>query len=777
MKSIFSFLTIILFTAYNIHAQVQLDSLSYMDLNAMHGCDLNDIWGYTDENGNEYALVGTSDGVSVVDVTDPSNPMEVFWTPGLNSIWRDIKVFGDYAYVTTEASMGLMIIDLSPLPASTSLSTTIYSGEPGAEWYSAHNLYIDENGYAYIFGSGRGNGGVIILDVFTDPMNPSEVGEYDVYYVHDGYVRGDTMYLAHVYDGFFGVVDVSDKAAPVALAQHSSPNTFTHNVWLSGDGDYLFTTDEVSAGHIGSYDISDLSNISEADRIQSSPGLGIIPHNVHVNGQYIITSYYSDGVVVHDATYPYNLIEVGNYDTYPGQTTGYDGCWGVYPFFSSGTIVASDMTEGLFILGSNYGQAAYLEGTVVNSLSLAPLNQVNVSVQGNSWIENTDGLGFYATGNSVAGTYDVTYSKVGYYPQTISVSLITGSITVQDVQLVPIDQYALDVVVLNAQTSAPVDGAEIELKGSLTSDVGLTNALGQETFSLFYEEIYEVTAGKWGYVTACMDTNITSSTVTLTLYVDPGYYDDFTFDFGWSTTSDANTGAWVREVPFLSGTAYTPQGDQTGDCSDKCYLTGNAATFTPDNDDVDDGTVVLRSPNMDLTTYTEPYVLYDYFFVDKFGGPIKDDTLFIEISNGTDQVLLEKMGSDLTLNGQWISSSLRVEDFISITNAMQIVFTTSDMQGNPQIVEAAVDKFRVIESTQLNINELKNQIVVYPNPTSSSLSIMGYSSGSNYELISSIGRVIQKGELSNNVLDVSTVPSGIYLLLIDGCAKRVEILH
>ena len=29
-------------------------------------------------------------------------------------------------------------------------------------------VFVDENGYAYVFGANRGNGGVIILDVFTN---------------------------------------------------------------------------------------------------------------------------------------------------------------------------------------------------------------------------------------------------------------------------------------------------------------------------------------------------------------------------------------------------------------------------------------------------------------------------------------------------------------------------------------------------------------------------------------------------------------------------------
>ena len=50
---------------------------------------------------------------------------------------------------------------------------------------------MDENGVAYIFGTDIGNGGVIFLDVTTNPMSPSYLGTWDDYYIHDGMARGD----------------------------------------------------------------------------------------------------------------------------------------------------------------------------------------------------------------------------------------------------------------------------------------------------------------------------------------------------------------------------------------------------------------------------------------------------------------------------------------------------------------------------------------------------------------------------------------------------------
>ena len=155
------------------------------------------------------------------------------------------------------------------------------------------------------------------------------------------------MYVGCIYEGDLYVVDVSDKTNPQNLGNVGTPSAFTHNAWVSDNGDYVFTTDEVSDAYLGSYDISDLNNIQEVDRIQSNSGSNSIPHNTHVDGNFIITSYYRDGTVIHDITNPNNLIEVAHYDSSPLSGDGFDGCWGTYPFLPSGNIISSDINLSL----------------------------------------------------------------------------------------------------------------------------------------------------------------------------------------------------------------------------------------------------------------------------------------------------------------------------------------------------------------------------------------------------------------------------------------------
>ena len=349
-----------------------------MDLvgNLPYSQGTNDIWGYAD-GSSEYALVGTVTGFSVVDVTNPSNPIELFFIEGSSSTWRDIKTWGKYAYVTTEAEDGLLIVDLSDLSGQTYVYTQEF-------FLTSHNIYIDENGYAYIFGADTGNGGAIILDLTIDPMNPTIAGIFDDYYLHDGMVRGDTLWGSAIYAGVFSVIDVSDKSNPSIMSSYPTSCQFTHNAWISDDNNYLFTTDETSGCYIGSYDVSDIYNIQEIDLVQEWTGDGaygqqedVIPHNTHVFGDYLVTSYYTSGVTIIDASDPFNLIEVAYYNTSPSSGGSFDGCWGAYPYLPSGLILATDQQEGLFVLHTPYGSYEGFGCTNQNASNFNPNATIN----------------------------------------------------------------------------------------------------------------------------------------------------------------------------------------------------------------------------------------------------------------------------------------------------------------------------------------------------------------------------------------------------------------
>lgn len=765
---VFSFCCIINF---NLWGQFSIDSLSHIDYQALHGANLNDVWGYTDELGNEYAIVGTSKGTSIVDITNGAQPQEVFWLAGSESIWRDPCVFGNYAYVTTEAEDGLLIIDLSPLPQSTNLPTTLYTGPAANPWQSAHTCFTSESGYAYIFGANRGEGGVIILDLNANPMQPTEVGVYDVSYVHDGFERNDTLYTGHIYDGYFSILDVSDHSNPVLLATQATPNFFTHNIWPSADGQTVYTTDEISGAFVAAYDISNLQQIQEIDRVQSQQGTSVIPHNVHVKDAYLITSYYSDGIVVHDAHDPTNLIKLGSFDTYPGQTPGFDGCWGVYPFFASNKAVAADITEGLFILQVNYAPAASLVGVVKDLVSGQVLDQVSVQLLGAAMIEKTNAQGVYKTGIASSGTYVVEVNKPGYYPQTVQVALTEGLITTMNFNLLPIPPFQLQINVQEEGTNLPISNAQIKLMHPQITHEGLTNGLGQEELTLFYQDTYEVVVGKWGYQTRCSTPLIDASTQELVIYLKKGFYDDFTFDFGWSVIGNAETGSWERVNPNPT-TQTVFDDDSQLDCGLNAMVTGNGTIPNTDQNDVDNGFTTLISPIFDLTGLSTPHLNYARSFYCYYGPGNFDDTLSIVLSNGLDQVVLEEIIAPQGQAMTWEYKSFALAGLLPFTNTMQLFIRTADYAPNVNITEAAFDHFSLSNEPVLNLNNSESTptFVLYPNPGQEKLFFEGVTTETSVQFYQLDGKqcltvLIAPTQPS---IDIESLPNGAYIVEIEG---------
>ncbi|TNE53044.1 MAG: choice-of-anchor B family protein [Bacteroidetes bacterium] len=763
---------ILLFFASTCFSQKSLDSIAHLNYQLLHETLLNDVWGYVDGSGNEYALVGARKGTSVVSLADPSNPVEVHWEPGMESVWRDLKTWKSYAYITTEAENGLLILDLSSLPDASQIQSYFYFGEVGNNWKSAHNLYIDSAGYAYIFGANRGNGGVIILDLNQDPLNPVEVGQFDDWYCHDGYVLNDTLFGAHIYEGVLSMIDVRDRSNPVLLGTKETPSNFAHNIWTTANGDYGFTTDEKSNGYLASFDLRDPANIVELDRIQSSPGAKVVPHNAHVLGDFLITSYYSDGVTIHDISRPHNIVQTGYYDTYPDQTIGTDGCWGVYPFLPSGLIIATDIEEGLFILNPDYQHACFVEGKISDSGNGNAIQNAEVTIESFEQLNYSDFDGNYGTGHPDPGFYTISVSKVGYYPKTINnVELKQNIVNVLDIQLDPIPQFQVEIKLVDAVSQNPIIEAPVRLTGSKTVDEVKTDGLGIATISLFYEEDYELIAGKWGHVTHCSTRSLQQGVPQMVIELTPGIYDDFSFDFGWKFDENIEHGAWERGVPFGTNSNSAPSADVEEDCGESAYVTGNSPDPDPIADEVENAVVTLTSPIFDASQMTEPVIKFRSWFYNFHGVAPFDDTLSIYLSKiipgGSEEVLIHQQYSKPEDFFFWHDVTVRIRDFMEPGDQMSLIVTTSDFEATGNITEAGFDHFRVVEESSSGLFDLsENQVHIFPNPGNGYFTIQHLTPGTAYQLQDHLGRKVLTGrtKTESELLDIRSLKAGIYYL-------------
>lgn len=771
------------------YASAQFPSLNVeLRSNLQYNTSLNDIWGWANpDTGVEYALVGTQTGLSIVSLEDPNNAAELFFIPGPSSTWRDIKTWKDHAYVSNETSGGLLVVDLSMLPDS----IDHYRWQPslpelGGSLSAIHNLFVDEKGVLQLAGANLNSGGIVYADVDTDPHNPEYIGNGPAIYAHDVYTRGDTMYASEIYRGAMTIYDISDKMNPIELASQQTPFSFTHNIWLSDDSKVAYTTDERGDAPVAAYDISELDNITLLDEYRpvGTVGNGVIPHNVHVYDDYLLISYYTDGGRIVDASQPDNLIEVGNFDSFLGGDGGFSGAWGLYPFLPSGTVLVSDIGNGLFVLTPTLKRAARLEGTVTDEDTGSILTDVEVLIDAEQPnIGNTDLMGVYKTGLAEGGTYSVTFSKIGYESKTVEATIANGENTVLDVALAPLATFSISGTAIRSVDMRPVENAQIIVTNEEVSYETTSDANGAFTLTVLEGE-YQVVAGAWGFLHVAASANV-SVDQELVLELERGYQDDFILDLGWTVEGTAPTGQWVRDNPIgtnFNGTTANPEDDFANDIGNLCYVTGNAGGSVG-VDDVDDGTTFLTSPVMDLSNYVNPTLSYRYWFFNDGGNGQPNDQLQVRLTNGTDEVILDSYTSSAAL---WRRGTFQIGDLIELTDNMQISFRTADQPNSGHLLEAGVDAFLVENGVSASEEIAAETLAIkaFPNPFSTNIRVdfdlETFNSDATLRVYNAIGQQVEAIQLERNQSFVTVgnnLTKGVYFISIETGEKVSEAIR
>ncbi len=748
----------------------------------------SNIWGYAAPDGTEYALVGTYDGVSIVSLADPSNPIETELVPGPASNWREIKTWGNYAYASNETGSGLLVIDMTNLPGAVTYQYWA-PNIPGLGTLSTiHTVSVDENGFLYLNGTNLNSGGIIFVDLNADPFNPVYAGKCAPVYAHDSYIRNNLAYSFEIYDGVFTIYDVSDKSNPVLLASQQTEGNFTHNGWLSDDSKTLFTTDEVGNAPVGAYDVSDPINIKVLDQFRplATLGSGVIPHNAHVWNDYVIVSYYTDGCIILDGSRPDNLIEIANFDTYFPANTGFDGAWGAYPYLPSGLVLVSDIGNGLFVLQPNYVRACFLEGKITDVNSGIGLNGVTIELVGVLAKTQSDLLGNYKTGFANAGNYDVLVKKPGYQPKTVNATLVNGQVTILDVALQSLPSFALNGTVLEAESGLPIAGAKVQILNSEFNFELTTDSQGKFSVQQFYNGDYDVFAGKWGFRTAILTAEqIDNTTGSITLSLEKGYEDIFSLDLGWTVNGDAQQGVWERGMPievFPSQIPYPiqPGNDAPGDLGNSCYFTGNVADLFSGVQI--NGFTRLVSPPMDLSSMNAPYIKFNtWIFSASTSSPtLGNDKLHVKITNGTETVTIKEVEfTNLFFPPVWGEHLIDVSAAIPLTSPVQVIFEIGDVDpGFTDVTESGVDFFEAFDAdppsgTDVNLkNDL--QLAVSPNPSDLefrvSYELVGSTNeASNLLVFNALGQMVESYSLTNSKGSIGVgvnLEAGVYYLKI-----------
>ncbi|MCB0737958.1 MAG: choice-of-anchor B family protein [Bacteroidetes bacterium] len=374
MRHIFSTIFFVAYAVLNAQ-EYSLEVIAHWDNESLRGIPplsksqqkYNDIWGWTNEQGREFVILGSIDSIYFFDISNPYKPVLCDVEPGadINCIHRDFKTYQNYCYaVADEGNSTLQIFDLSYLPDSVQM---VY--DTNYLTRRTHNVFIADN-YAFLASNTHVKWPFIpmtILDL-NQPKNPKAIHHLKApivrdeplfNHVHDVYFRDNIAYCSNGDDGLF-IYDYSNISNPELLywLDNYPEQGYNHSSWLNEEGNILVFADETHGLPLKCYDVSNPSRPKFLSTFGFNHQLGSIVHNPFIVDNFCFVSYYHEGLQVFDISNPEQPKWVAGYDTYPendveGTYDGYKGCWGVYPFFESGVIAASDMLNGLFLFKLN----------------------------------------------------------------------------------------------------------------------------------------------------------------------------------------------------------------------------------------------------------------------------------------------------------------------------------------------------------------------------------------------------------------------------------------
>lgn len=356
------------YPALNIKLLAHLDPET--DATGEDGRKYSSCWGWYQATKNkEYAIIGSSAKTYFIDVTSPANPVIVDSVLAVRQgcTWREIKTYQNYCYIVSDDSKPntFQIVDMQYLPDS------VHVVHNDSSYFSrSHTIFVDnDNLYCGAVTSKDGISDNMRVYNLSNPEVPvlMRVLNQDfpsVNFVHDMYVRNDTVYASCGYQGFlvFKYNGTSNPFTSLALYTNYVQTGYNHSSWQTDNRKTMVFTDEVPKGLCAKViDVQDLNNITLVDTIRSH--LGATAHNPYIVGNsWCWLASYQDGLYLYDISTPSDTRIYGYFDSHPQHgindnfsTNAYRGNWGAYPYLPSKIIIATDMQNGVFILeGDEY---------------------------------------------------------------------------------------------------------------------------------------------------------------------------------------------------------------------------------------------------------------------------------------------------------------------------------------------------------------------------------------------------------------------------------------
>ena len=314
-------------------------------------------------SGREYGIMCTSSGTAFFDVTVPSNPQQVGYISGPGSLWRDVKVYEQFAYIVSEGGSGIQVVSMANIDNGQVTLTGVVN-DVGTS--NTHNVFIDEDaGFLYRTGGG-GNG--LRMYSLANPASPQYVGAWSSRYVHDAqvvtYTSGPNAgrqiaYRCAGLNGGSGDTGSASSTSPTSRTRRSSARSTGRTAPTATRAGSARTASTSTWATSWTRTVPPDDDLRDQRRRSRQRFLRDLVHEwqhgdhaqlLHQERPPLRGQLHERPAHLRPEREPHEPARVRLLRHVRGRTARrFNGLWSVFPYFPSGTVIGSDPESGFLV--------------------------------------------------------------------------------------------------------------------------------------------------------------------------------------------------------------------------------------------------------------------------------------------------------------------------------------------------------------------------------------------------------------------------------------------
>ena len=294
------------------------------------------------------------DALHIVDVSDPAHPSELSSYPAQSDNFNDLAVIeanGKVYLLLASQVIGAITLDVTD--PSNPIEVNHFTIPNGS---GVHRLYVDHSTTPLRAFLADGAAPTMAVYDVSDPTNPTLITTWDTpdpnFGVHAVFAKGSRAYVNATVGGMY-VVDLDAAGGPAAVGHYIGPDPYSHASMPVdvGGRKIVLHSDEGFDAHIEVLDDDPASQsyMTKIGEFQLRREVSV--HNYRVIGNTAYVAHYQDGVRLLDLSDPTNPTQIAYYNTWDPDSAPGALLEGAVDLEVSGDLIyLADTPRGLLIL-------------------------------------------------------------------------------------------------------------------------------------------------------------------------------------------------------------------------------------------------------------------------------------------------------------------------------------------------------------------------------------------------------------------------------------------